>query len=117
MLIQPAWLTNFEVDVVLQAIRFQMLDRYLPSPLHFNSTTETLESFVNDLPSIAVYSKVLFFVTYHHHWLTISGLKRENRWMLTAAVPGPKESTAPGVVLSLSNHFRVLTKHGPYPSG
>ena len=95
MLIQPAWLTNFEVEVVLQAVRFQMLDRYLPSPLHFNSTTETLEPFVNDLPSVAGYSKVLFFVTFHHHWLTISGLKHENRWMLTAAVPDPKSPQLP----------------------
>ena len=95
MLIQPAWLTNFEVETVLQAIRLQMIDRYLPPPLHFNSTAEILEPFVNDLPSLAGYSKVLFFVTFHHHWITISGLKHENRWMLTAAVPDPKSSQLP----------------------
>lgn len=102
MLIQPAWLTNFEVEMVLQAIRLQLLDKYLPSPLHFNSTTETLEPFVNDLPSLAGYSKVLFFVTFHHHWLTISGLKHENRWMLTAAVPDPKSSQLPALFSAIA---------------
>ena len=89
MLIQPAWMTNFEVDIVLQFVRLQLVDRCLPAPLHFDSKTETLEPFLNDLPSIAGYNKVLFFVTFHNHWLSISGLKHENRWMLTAAIPDP----------------------------
>ena len=33
MLIQPAWLTNFELELVLQTVRLQMVDRYIPSPL------------------------------------------------------------------------------------
>ena len=89
MLIQPAWLTNFEVELVLQVIRLQTLDRYLPAPMHFNSKTEMLEPFVNDLPSIAGHSKVLFLVTFHHHWLSILD---DSRWMLTALVPDPQSA-------------------------
>ena len=44
MLIQPAWMTNFEVELVLRTLRLQVLDRYLPCPLHFDTTKESLES-------------------------------------------------------------------------
>lgn len=73
MLIQPAWLTNLEVELLLRTIRLQALDRYLPGPLHFDTISETLEPFTTDPPSIAGYAKVLFFVTMNYHWLTISG--------------------------------------------
>ena len=95
MLIQPAWLTNFELETVLQSIRLQLLDRYIPSPLHFDSKSELLEPFTDDLPTVAGYTKVLFFITYHHHWISISGLKHQNRWMLTAAVPDPHSAQLP----------------------
>ena len=95
MLIQPAWLTNFELELVLQTVRLQMLDRYIPSPLHFDSDSELLEPFTDDLPTVAGYTKVLFFITYHYHWISISGIKHQNRWMLTAAVPDPQSAQLP----------------------
>ena len=95
MLIQPAWLTNFEVELVLQMTRMQILDRFLTSPLHFDPLTGQLESLVNDLPSIAGYTKVLFFVTLNYHWISISGTQHQNRWMLTAVVPDPRSRDLP----------------------
>ena len=95
MLIQPAWLTNFEVELVLQMIRMQILDRFLPGPLHFDPVTNQLEPFINDLPSVAGYTKVLFFVTLNYHWISISGTQHQNRWMLTAVVPDPRSRDLP----------------------
>ena len=43
MLIQPAWLTNFEVELTLRSVRLQALDRFLPGPLHFDTHSEVLE--------------------------------------------------------------------------
>ena len=95
MLIQPAWLTNFEVELVLQMTRMQILDRFLPGPLHFDPVTGQLEPFVNDLPSVAGYTKVLFFLTLNYHWISISGTQHQNRWMLTAVVPDPRSRDMP----------------------
>ena len=91
MLIQPAWMTNFEVELVLRTVRMQVLDRYLPCPLHFDTAKESFESLSGDLPSVAGYTKVLFFITFNYHWISISGLKHQHRWMLTAAVPAPED--------------------------
>ena len=90
LLIHPAWLTNFEVELVLQTIRMQTLDRFLPGPLHFDPLTGQLESFVNDLPSVAGYTKVLLFITMNYHWISVAGMQHGDRWLLTAAVPDPR---------------------------
>lgn len=79
MLIQPAWLTNFEIELVLRTIRMQVLDRYLPSPLHFDVDTGHFETLHADLPSVAGYSKFLLFIELNHHWISISGLKHQHR--------------------------------------
>lgn len=70
MLIQPAWLTNLEVELTLRAIRMQVLDRYLPGPLNFDPDSGQLEPLTTDLPSVAGYTKVMFFITlnYQGQW-------------------------------------------------
>ena len=122
MLIQPAWLTNFEVELVLQTTRMQILDRFLPGPLHFDPVTGQLESFVNDLPSVAGYTKVLFFVTLNYHWISISGMQHQNRWMLTAVVPDPKSRDLSSLFAAIATlletspdrvHIQALQMHTP----
>lgn len=111
MLIQPAWLTNFEVELLLRAIRLQALDRFLPGPLHFDTYSETLEPFTSEPPSIARYAKVLFFVTMNYHWITISGTMHQNRWLLTAAVPDPQSRY---MSKQLPHSHRYICVDGPF---
>ena len=121
-LIQPAWLTNFEVELVLQMTRMQILDRFLPGPLHFDPVTGQLEPFVNDLPSVAGYTKVLFFVTLNYHWISISGTQHQNRWMLTAVVPDPRSRDMPPLFDAIATlletspdrvHIQAIPMHSP----
>ena len=122
MLIQPAWLTNFEVELVLQMTRMQILDRFLPGPLHFDPVTGQLEPFVNDLPSVAGYTKVLFFVTLNYHWISISGTQHQNRWMLTAVVHDPRSRDLPPLFDAIATlletspdrvHIQAIPMHSP----
>ena len=122
MLIQPAWLTNFEVELVLQTTRMQILDRFLPGPLHFDPVAGQLEPFVNDLPSVAGYTKVLFFVTLNYHWISISGTQHQNRWMLTAVVPDPRSRDLPPLFDAIATlletspdrvHIQAIPMHSP----
>ena len=116
MLTQPAWLTNFEIELVLQTTRMQILDRFLPGPLHFDPVTGQLESFVNDIPSVAGYTKVLFFVTLNYHWISISGMQHQNRWMLTAIVPDPRSRDLSSLFVAVAAVLETSPDRVPVPA-